>query len=192
MKKSVIAWAAALTLALALTGCAADRPVNSAGMNGGGNSAVNSDDPARGSAGIGNGDSRESARPTPDVNDAEDGGGAGGTNDVDNDGKPESDAQARAYDRVHGGIDDEGRIVDNGNTANNGSSRSNGSAGNNGSIGNNAGGPNSGDGVIMDDVGRAAGDMARGIDNGIGSAARGVGNAIRNAGDAVGSAVTGR
>ena len=185
MKKSVIAWAAALTLALALTGCAADRPVNSAGMNGGGGSAVNSDDPARGSAGIGNGDSRESARPTPDVNDAEDGGGAGGTNDVDNDGKPESDAQARAYDRVHGGIDDEGRIVDSGGTANNGGNA-------NGSTANNAGGPNSGTGIIMDDVGRAAGDMVRGIDNGIGSAARGVGNAARNAGDAAGSAVTGR
>lgn len=150
MKKSVIAWAAALALAFSLAGCG-----SSAGMNG---SAVNSDDPARGSAGIENGDSRESARPTPDVNDAEDGGGAGGTNDVDNDGMPETRAQSDAYDRAHGGIDDEGRIVDNGGDS------------------------------VMDDIGNAAGDVARGAGDAVGDAARGIGDAARDAGNAIGNA----
>lgn len=168
MKKSVIAWTAALTLALALTGCSADRSTNSDDMGAGSSPSVNSDDPARGSAGIGSEDGRESALPTPDVNDAENGGGAGGTNDVDNDGRPESRNQANAYDQTHGGIDDEGHIVDNG--ANNGG----------------------GVGGTMDDVGNAVGDAARGIGNGVGDVARGAGNAIRDAGNAVGDAVTGR
>lgn len=168
MKKSVIAWAAALALAMALTGCSADQPMNSGSAGTANSPAVSSADPARGSPGIGGGDSRASASPvrTPDVNDAEDGGGAGGTNDVDNDGKPESETQAKAYDRAHGGIDDEGRIVDNGDA--------NGSGANNGT-GNSTGGS------VMDDIGNAAGDVARGA-----------GNAVRDAGDAVGNAVTGR
>ncbi len=100
MKKRMIAWAAALALALALTGCTAGRDSGAAA------------DPNRGGAGTGESGVHESARPTPDVNDAEDGGGAGGTNDVDNDGKPETEAQARAYDRTHGGaMDDAGNAV---------------------------------------------------------------------------------
>lgn len=134
MKKRRFALAMAFVLALALTGCSANRENNSDPVapsndvseshNGGQNSA-NMGDAAGNSPGI-----SDSAG----GNDAMQGGGAGGTNDVDNDGLPEGgDSQSR--------------------------SRSN-SGGN-----------------VMDDIGDAAGDLARGA-----------GNAVRDAGDAIGNA----
>lgn len=105
------------------------RPENSAGLN--------TDDPSRSSAGIGsdaqnsssvddnggqtvgNGGSQNGGGTgmgsgvlnTPDVNDADEGGGAGGTNDIDNDGEPETEGQIRSYTRQNGGLDDTGRMV---------------------------------------------------------------------------------
>lgn len=118
MKKRRFALAMAFVLALALTGCSANRDgdVNPAESANNGIGSTSSPD-----AGGANG------------NDAMMGGGAGGTNDLDNDGLPEDsgDSQSRS---------------------------------NNG-------------GNVMDDIGDAAGDLARGA-----------GNAVRDAGDAIGDA----
>lgn len=131
MKKRRFALAMAFVLALALTGCSANRENNSDPVepsnhvsesdNGGQNSANMGDD-ARNSAEIGG-------------NDAMQGGGAGGTNDLDNDGLPEGSGDSQSRNRSNNG------------------------------------------GSVMDDIGDAAGDLARGA-----------GNAVRDAGDAIGDA----
>ena len=92
MKKRLCVLTAALCLSAALAGCTADVPNHSA-------------------------DPRHTVSPAPtptvrvDRNDGDEGGGAGGTNDVDNDGKPESRAEKRRYFQNHGGLDDQGRIL---------------------------------------------------------------------------------
>lgn len=141
MKKKYFALVLGCTLALALVGCSSKKDENSQNIDPSNTVQSNqpenntdmtsSDNPDRGSAGI------ESDGPTdtgmdgtdrtqsPNVNDAAEGGGAGGTNDVDNDGQPESgtesrsrsgsigDDMGRAADDIINGIGDAGRNVGN-------------------------------------------------------------------------------
>ena len=76
MKKKSFALTAAFLLALALTGCSADRESHTLEPS----HSVHDSDDARNSDWIGG---------TDDGNDAFEGGGAGGTNDRDNDGRPD-------------------------------------------------------------------------------------------------------
>ena len=99
MKKRSFALAMAFVLTLALTGCSAGREDNTL-------------EPSRGVTGSDSG-----VYETNDGNDAFEGGGAGGTNDRDNDGQPDPG---------------------------------------------------------VDDVGRAAGNLARGVGNAVGDAVNGV------------------
>ena len=87
MKKKSFVLAVAFALTLALTGCSAGRENNTL-------------EPSRGVTGSDSG-----AYETNDGNDAFEGGGAGGTNDRDNDGKPDSGAESD----VGRAIDDIGR-----------------------------------------------------------------------------------
>ena len=90
MKKRSFALTMALVLTLALTGCSANREGNtldpSHSVTGGHNDARNTDG-------------------LDDGNDAFQGGGAGGTNDRDNDGRPDSGANSG----VGQAVDDIGR-----------------------------------------------------------------------------------
>ena len=99
MKLKYYALSTALVMALALTGCSANRVNDSAApeapSNGvtSGNDVLNSagvDNDIRNSAGVDN-DVRNSAGINGN-NDAMQGGGAGGTNDLDNDGHPDGSA----------------------------------------------------------------------------------------------------
>ena len=96
MKKRSLALAAAFVLVLALTGCSADRERNTMQPS----HSVYDPDDARSSDRIGIND---------DGNDAFEGGGAGGTNDRDNDGRPDegigSDVGDAVDDIVHGADD---------------------------------------------------------------------------------------
>lgn len=133
MKKRHFALALAFVFALGLAGCSANReensdPVvvdNSAGVGSGSQNSDGIGGSVQNSAGIGG---------SADGNDAMQGGGAGGTNDLDNDGLPDG---ADSQDRDH---------TDNG-------------------------------GSVVDDIGDAVGD-----------AARGAGDVVRDAGDAIGRA----
>ena len=114
MKKRRFALAMAFVLALALTGCSANRENHSepvepsnhvSGSNNSGQNSANVGDDARNSSGIGGGTNG---------NDATQGGGAGGTNDLDNDGVPEgSDSQSRSRSNNNGGnvMDDIGEAA---------------------------------------------------------------------------------
>ena len=85
MKKRSFALAMAFVLTLALTGCSAVREDNTMEPS----RSVNDPDDARSSDRIGG---------VGDGNDAFHGGGAGGTNDRDNDGQPDSGAGSGADD----------------------------------------------------------------------------------------------
>lgn len=136
MKQRRFALAMALVFALALAGCSANREENSSPVepthtvSGGVQNTPNSGGDAQHSPGMNGGSSG---------NDAMDGGGAGGTNDQNNDGRPDSSAGVGGQD---------------------------------------------GDSV-MDDIGDAAGDLARGA----GDVVRGAGDAIGNAANDVGRAM---
>lgn len=103
MKLKYFALSMALSMAVVLTGCSADRdindtaseqPSNSVSSDYGGRASAQVDDNARNSAYVGsvpnsagiNDDVRNSAGVG---NDAAYGGGAGGTNDYNNDGRPD-------------------------------------------------------------------------------------------------------
>ena len=92
MKKRSFALAMAFALALALTGCSADRVGNtlSPSHNVGSDSGVYE---------------------TNDGNDAFEGGGAGGTNDRDNDGRPDSGGDSDDQSGVGQAVDDIGRAA---------------------------------------------------------------------------------
>ena len=92
MKKKGFALAAAFVLALVLTGCSADRETNTLEPS----HSVYDPDGARSSDRVGGID---------DGNDAFEGGGAGGTNDRDNDGRPDGGIGSDLGDAV----DDIGR-----------------------------------------------------------------------------------
>lgn len=89
MKLKYFVLFAALMMALALAGCSADRVDNSASPTASAN-AVRPDSAARNSAGIGRSDEIWSSPGIDAGNDAMQGGGAGGTNDLNNDGRPDS------------------------------------------------------------------------------------------------------
>ena len=131
MKKRSFALVMAFMLALALPGCSAGRE--------------NSSDPGSPSSGVQNGTDAGGASSSAgidgsaDGNDAMQGGGAGGTNDLDNNGLPDGSASVGGQSR----------------------SRSNTGS------------------RVMDDIGDAAGDLARGA-----------GNAVRDAGNAIGDATS--
>ena len=98
MKKRSFALAMAFLLALALTGCSAGRVGNTVAPSHG---VYGSDSDARNSDGTG----------ADDGNDAFQGGGAGGTNDQNNDGLPDSSIGADDQSGVGQAADDIGRAA---------------------------------------------------------------------------------
>ena len=120
MKLKFFAVAMAFVMAVALTGCFAGReessspvePTNSVSSDSGSRASAVVGSDARNSAGVGS-DARNSAgvddiRNSADVgNDAAQGGGAGGTNDLDNDGVPDGSA-GRSRAGVGRAVDDIG------------------------------------------------------------------------------------
>ena len=110
MKLKFFAVAMAFVMAVALTGCFAGREESSSPVEP--TNSVSSDSGSRASAGVGS-DARNSAgvddiRNSADVgNDAAQGGGAGGTNDLDNDGVPDGSA-GRSRSGVGRAVDDIG------------------------------------------------------------------------------------
>lgn len=143
MKLKYFALSMAFVMAAALTGCSANRDIhNTASMPP--TNSVSSDGNDRASAGVGgnvqNSADIGSAQNSASIgNDAAQGGGAGGTNDQNNDGTPDGGAVP------------------------------------NGTVGRNY----SGTGTVIDDIGDAAGNLARGTGNAIGDAANNIGNAMR-------------
>ena len=99
MKLKYYALSAALVMALALTGCSANRVNDSAAPETPTN-GVTSGNGVQNSAGVDN-DIRNSAGVDNSAgigdNDAMQGGGAGGTNDLDNDGHPDGSAGGGGY-----------------------------------------------------------------------------------------------
>ena len=87
MKKKSFALAVVFALMLALTGCSAGREGHTLGPVG----------------------SDSGAYETDDGNDAFEGGGAGGTNDRDNDGRPDGSAGPDDHSGVGQAVDDIGR-----------------------------------------------------------------------------------
>ena len=137
MKLKSIALSMAFVMAVALTGCSANRDTNSTAPTQPSNS-VPADGGDRASAGIDDARHSSNVQNSADVgNDAAQGGGAGGTNDRNNDGTPDGTSDPA----------------------------------------------NSGN--LVDDIGDAAGDLARGA----GNAARDVGDAIGNAANDAGRAM---
>lgn len=103
MKTKYFALAVALILAVALTGCSAGREENSAPMTP--SSGVSGNPDSRNSAGV------NTASPSASSNvgnDALNGGGAGGTNDLDNDGTPDGSAGVQGRSRGGSALDDVG------------------------------------------------------------------------------------
>lgn len=148
MKKRRFALAMAFVLALALTGCSANREGDTNPMETA-NNAAGSNDGVQNSQNVGgvqNGD---------DGNDALQGGGAGGTNDLDNDGLPEGsgDSQSRSW-------------------TNNSNSQSQSRSNNGGSVMDDIG-------RAAGDLTRGAGNAVRDAGNAIGNAANDIGRAIR-------------
>ena len=108
MKMKYFALAMAVVLTMALTGCSAGRDENSAPMEP--SSGVSSDPDSRNSAGVNT--ASPSASSSVD-NDALNGGGAGGTNDLDDDGMPDNSPstgtdQSRSRSRGGDVLDDIG------------------------------------------------------------------------------------
>lgn len=94
MKTKYFALAVAFILAVALTGCSAGREESSAPMTP--SSGVSGNPDSRNSAGV------NTASPSVSSgvgNDALNGGGAGGTNDLNNDGVPDDNAGSSAQSR---------------------------------------------------------------------------------------------
>ena len=94
MKKRSFALAMAFALTLGLTGCSASREDNTLEPS---HSVAGSHNDARNTDGLDDG------------NDAFEGGGAGGTNDRDNDGHPDSGAGSDDRSGVGRAVDDIGR-----------------------------------------------------------------------------------
>lgn len=102
MKKRRFALAMAFVLALALTGCSANREGGTNPMETPSN-AVGSNDGVQNTHNVGG------TQNGTDGNDAMLGGGAGGTNDLDNDGLPEGSGDSQSRSRTNNG----GSVMDN-------------------------------------------------------------------------------
>lgn len=150
MKMKYFALSAALVMVLALTGCSANRADHSTAPDTPSNSVQNSDrvdNDDRNSASVNNDYNSPGAGTG---NDAMQGGGAGGTNDLDNDGFPDGSAGITGNDSV-----------------------------NNDTAGSGAGQVADDIGRAAGDLARGVGNVARGTGDAIGNAANNVGNAMR-------------